>query len=129
MTDVGDGSWLGRELAKDTTVDIPEDTTVDIPEDSTVDEADTWDDVGCAVKGDCLIAALSFLPTKSISFTGAYWTSLTQVGIIQYDFFCVTVMESRMRTPLSMANRSNMRAGLTKASYTTQGVRGFSLIL
>ena len=61
--DVEDGSWLGRELA--------EDTTVDIPEDATVDEADTWDDVGCVVKGNCLIAALSFLPTKSISFTGA----------------------------------------------------------
>ena len=58
LMDVGDGSWLGRELAEDTTVDIPEDTPVD--------EADTWDGVGCVVKGDRLIAALPLLPTKSI---------------------------------------------------------------
>ena len=75
-------------------IELAEDTTVDIPEDTIVDEADTWDDVGCVVKGDCLIAVLPFLPTKSISFTGAYWTSLTPLGITQYAFFCLTVMDS-----------------------------------
>ena len=28
LTDVGDGSWLGRELTEDNTVDIPEDANV-----------------------------------------------------------------------------------------------------
>lgn len=70
-----------------------------------VDEADDTD-VGVEDRlkvHEDIIEALLFLPRKSMSLTGAYCTSFTPVGITQY--VCVTVIESLIRTPLSMAKR------------------------
>ena len=41
-----------------------------------------------------------FFPQNRISYTGAYGTSFTPVGITHYAFFWVTVIESLIRTPL-----------------------------
>ena len=43
---------------------------------------------------DSIIEALLFFPQNLISCTGAYGTSFTPVGITQYAFFWVAVIES-----------------------------------
>ena len=51
------------------------------------------------------IETLCFLPQNAISVTG---TSFTPMGVTQYAFFCVTVIESLIRTPLSIAKRRDV---------------------
>lgn len=67
------------------------------------DEVEGVLDLGAKSK-EASIDTLRFLPRNLISFTGAYFTP---VGTTQYAFFCVTVIESLMRTPLSIAKRSD----------------------
>ena len=78
------------------------------------------------------MARLPFLPSKLMSHTGAYGTSFTELGITQYPFLSVTVIESGMHTQTQL-----LTAGMSKwpvmilplSSATTHGIRGFWLII